>query len=367
MGSVTGMIGRIPILDVQPVIDCGRRPAKAVTGESFEVSAHRLPRRDTRCSARTWSCSDPDGRGQDADPHARARARDGSLRRRGHRRPRSGRWQFHVEAWGDPFAHWYHDAGIKIPRGQDVELMLAEGAVLFDRAARRVLAAGQRRARRRSQRGLRDPAIPPADRLAAAAGGRGHLDRRRLPAARASDPVKGIPRRRARGNGRFTAPGTSSSRRSEGVQIDPMGRREPISGTLRTAAQRLGAIAAMGFDVVYLPPIHPIGYTEGKAATTRSRPGRAIQARHGRSDRPRAVTTPSTLTSVRWRISTLSWRARARTRPGGRARPRAADLTRPPVGQGTSGMVHHQGRRLHCLRGEPAQEIPGHLPSQLRQ
>ena len=33
------MIGRIPILDVEPVLECGRRPAKAVTGETFEVSA----------------------------------------------------------------------------------------------------------------------------------------------------------------------------------------------------------------------------------------------------------------------------------------------------------------------------------------
>ena len=49
--------------------------------------------------------------------------------------------------------------------------------------------------------------------------------------------------------------------RSEGVQIDPMGRRAPASGTLRTAAKRLDAIAGMGFDVVYLPPVHPIGTT----------------------------------------------------------------------------------------------------------
>src|SRR6516162_5822129 len=39
VGSVTRVIGRIPILDVQPAVDCGSRPAKAVTGETFEVSA----------------------------------------------------------------------------------------------------------------------------------------------------------------------------------------------------------------------------------------------------------------------------------------------------------------------------------------
>ena len=39
LGSVTGVMGRIPILDVEPVVEEGRRPAKAVAGETFQVSA----------------------------------------------------------------------------------------------------------------------------------------------------------------------------------------------------------------------------------------------------------------------------------------------------------------------------------------
>ncbi len=52
--------------------------------------------------------------------------------------------------------------------------------------------------------------------------------------------------------------------RSEGAVLDPTHRRKPQSGTLRTAARRLDAIADMGFDVVYLPPVHPIGTTARK-------------------------------------------------------------------------------------------------------
>ena len=52
--------------------------------------------------------------------------------------------------------------------------------------------------------------------------------------------------------------------RSEGALVDPARRRKPRSGTLRTAADRLDAVADMGFDVVYLPPIHPIGTTARK-------------------------------------------------------------------------------------------------------
>ena len=49
-----------------------------------------------------------------------------------------GLWHFQVEAWGDPIAHWRHDAVIKVPRGLESELMLSEGALLFERAARGV-------------------------------------------------------------------------------------------------------------------------------------------------------------------------------------------------------------------------------------
>ena len=68
LGSVTSVIGRIPILDVQPAVDCGRRPAKAVAGETFQVSAtifregHGLigaaaVLRDPACPSGVWGSS----------------------------------------------------------------------------------------------------------------------------------------------------------------------------------------------------------------------------------------------------------------------------------------------------------------------
>src|SRR5262252_1975196 len=54
-----------------------------------------------------------------------------------------GLWHFRIEAWGDPIAHWRHDAAIKVPIGQDVDLMLSEGALLFDRAAREIAVPAQ--------------------------------------------------------------------------------------------------------------------------------------------------------------------------------------------------------------------------------
>jgi len=75
--------------------------------------------------------------------------------------------------------------------------------------------------------------------------------------------------------------------RSEGVRQDPMGRREPASGTLRSAAMRLESIAAMGFDVVYLPPIHPIGTTARKGRNN------ALVAAPGDPGSPWAIGSPA--------------------------------------------------------------------------
>jgi starch synthase (maltosyl-transferring) len=74
--------------------------------------------------------------------------------------------------------------------------------------------------------------------------------------------------------------------RSEGVQFDPMGRREPVSGTLRTAARRLEAVSQMGFDVVYLPPVHPIGTTFRKGRNN------TLEAKAGDPGSPWAIGAP---------------------------------------------------------------------------
>src|SRR5918999_5455483 len=130
------MIGRIPILDVEPVVNCGRWPAKAVTGESFEVSA-TVFREGHEMLGTGAVLRDPHGtvaplvHMRELTPGTDRYAAEVTV-------GAPGVWHFRVEAWGDPIAHWWHDAEIKVPRGQDVELMMAEGARLFGRAAEAV-------------------------------------------------------------------------------------------------------------------------------------------------------------------------------------------------------------------------------------
>jgi starch synthase (maltosyl-transferring) len=301
------VIGRIPILDVEPVLECGRRPAKAVTGETFPVSATVIREGHEMLGAGVvlrgpGGERTPVGYMRELAPGTDRYGADVTV-------PAEGLWHFQVEAWGDPIAHWRHDAAIKVPRGLEAELMLTEGALLFERAARGVRGsartgqaapAGERwanaaqaaraaRAARAALREvaaqLRDRALPPWDRLAA-------TSHPAVLAVLAQYPVRDMITRSARypvivhRQRALYGAWYEFFPRSEGVEIDPMGYREPRSGTFRSAARRLDAIADMGFDVVYLPPVHPIGTTARKGANN------ALEAAPGDPGSPWAIGGP---------------------------------------------------------------------------
>ncbi|HXW44830.1 MAG TPA: alpha-1,4-glucan--maltose-1-phosphate maltosyltransferase [Streptosporangiaceae bacterium] len=289
------MIGRIPILDVQPVLPPDSVPARAVTGETFVVTA-TVFREGHEMLGAGVVLTDPGG--VQSDPQPMRELAPGTDRYGADVTPdREGLWHFRVEAWGDPLARWQHDAGIKVPIGQDVDLMLAEGALLLDRAASDIQtprtmppdAARSARAARRAlaaaARLLSDADIPPLDRLAAAAS-------TEVAAALAAYPLRElltatedypllVHRQRALYGAWY-----EFFPRSEGAEVDPTHRRLPKSGTMRSAAKRLDAIADMGFDVVYLPPVHPIGSTARKGHNN------VLQAGRGDPGSPWAIGSP---------------------------------------------------------------------------
>ena len=172
------MIGRIPILDVEPVLPADGLPARAVAGETFQVTA-TVFREGHEMLGAAVVLTDPAGKDSPLLPMrelAPGTDRYGADVTVG----REGLWEFRVEAWGDPLARWRHDAAIKVPIGQDVELMLTEGAQLLARAAAQISAppsaspAEARAARAAGKalalaaRQLTDDETPPLDRLAAA-------------------------------------------------------------------------------------------------------------------------------------------------------------------------------------------------------
>ncbi|MYS80136.1 alpha-1,4-glucan--maltose-1-phosphate maltosyltransferase [Embleya scabrispora] len=254
---VTPRIGRIPILDVEPAVDGGTRPARAVPGETFHVGA-TVFREGHDAVAASVVLRDP--RGRTGAPTPMLPGAPGTDRVHASVTPTTeGLWSYAVEAWGDPIATWRHAAGIKIPAGLEVDLMLEEGAQLLERAAAGVPKKdGLRAIVLAAVDTVRDETRSPAERLAAARSAA--LDEvlaehplRELLTTSARHPLRVERERALYGSWYEFFP------RSEGAVVDPTGNRPPRSGTFRTAMERLPRIAAMGFDVVYLPPIHPIG------------------------------------------------------------------------------------------------------------
>ncbi|MGL5866224.1 MAG: maltotransferase domain-containing protein [Dermatophilaceae bacterium] len=253
-------VGRIPVLAVAPCVDGGARPAKAVVGEEFDVTA-TVFRDGHDAVAAAVVLTDPRGRTR-LLPMTCTNA--GLMTWTARVCPEAaGWWSYRVEGWSDPYGSWEHDAAIKVPADLDTELMLEEGARVLERAIAEVpRRKAQARVIRAAVAGLRDTTQTPLERLAA---GTAVAVRRELRERPLRDLVTAAPdlallveRERA-----LVGAWYEIFPRSEGARYDEVEHRW-TSGTLRTAAARLPAIAAMGFDVVYLTPIHPIGQSAKK-------------------------------------------------------------------------------------------------------
>jgi starch synthase (maltosyl-transferring) len=254
--------GRLGISDVAPVVSCGRYPARAVVGEHLPIAATVFREGHDAISANVaWR--GPDG---ETGPFIRmVPGVPGTDRWHATVVPTAeGAWTYAVEAWGDPVATWRHRVEVKIDAGQGPEDLandLEDGARLL-------------------QRGMRNVAPEGREVLEAAAAALRDTDRdlvHRVGPALAADvtallrdnPVRELLTRSPRYTvwvDRKQALYSSWYElfpRSEGAENQPDGT-PARHGTFKDAARRLPAIAEMGFDVVYLPPIHPIGRVNRK-------------------------------------------------------------------------------------------------------
>jgi len=190
-----------------------------------------------------------------------------------------GAYEYTLDAWIDRFGSWLKGLGAKAEAGQDVSSELLEGAELIQQAVGRHVSPGPK------EPGLPSRATdavgqvvldPPADnlRLLEIAD---VLRSNQPPLARLQ--VARNPSLRALMDARPDRSASTTYERALTVVVDPIRARfgawyemfprsctsDPRrSGTFREAESRLPDIAAMGFDVVYLPPVHPIGTTHRK-------------------------------------------------------------------------------------------------------
>jgi starch synthase (maltosyl-transferring) len=239
---------------VRPELDAGRYPVKRVVGDVFEVRADILKDGHDLLSARI-RYSGPEDAEWRTVPMRYEQNADQWIG--GFKVDRSGRWVYTVEAWTDRFGTWRSELQKKVGAGLDVSSELLEGAELIDAAARRARFGDARNALRAAALHVRDTHVPAAERVTAALDAQLHMlleDNYSPPdlTAYARELEVWVDRERAAFASWYELFPRSQT-------TDP--RRH---GTFLSTAASLPRIASLGFDVVYLPPIHPVGISARK-------------------------------------------------------------------------------------------------------
>lgn len=275
-----GQFGRINVMDITPTEERGIFPARVELGEPFEMTAQVFIEGRTKVGAtaivrnprgketmrRAMTCVNPGldrwtvmvkcGEHSDLKPWEDGYA---AVKRQ------LGEWTVTIEGWEDTYVSWLHDARIKVRVMDDVDNALNSGAELLARWAETPdtgLTARDRKTLEKAAETMADQTLSAEDRLAAG-------DNPTIAALHETHPLRdGISPSQPQ---RFKVERPKSSfaawyqffPRSEGATIDP-NTGKIIQGTLKTSMAGLERAAAEGFDIVYLPPVFPIGVTNRK-------------------------------------------------------------------------------------------------------
>lgn len=275
-----GQFGRINVMDITPAEERGIFPARVELGEPFEMTAQVFIEGRTKVGAtaivrnprgketmrRAMTCVNPGldrwtvmvkcGEHSDLKPWEDGYA---AVKRQ------LGEWTVTIEGWEDAYVSWLHDARIKVRVMDDVDNALNSGAELLARWAETPdtgLTARDRKTLEKAAETMADQTLSAEDRLAAG-------DNPTIADMHETHPLRdGISPSQPQ---RFKVERPKSSfaawyqffPRSEGATIDP-NTGKIIQGTLKTSMAGLERAAAEGFDIVYLPPVFPIGVTNRK-------------------------------------------------------------------------------------------------------
>jgi starch synthase (maltosyl-transferring) len=260
------LLCRVVIEGVRPEIDCGRFPINRVVNEDVVVTADiYADGHDTLAAAllfrrsglRPWQEAAMSPLGND---RWRGRFAVEEL----------GRYEYTIEGWIDRFGTWRHDLSKKFGAEQDVTSELLEGAGILGETARRVARnhSDNREFLTRTADRIGDENQPASERVALALSEHLLQTMSRYP-----------DRSRATRYDRVLEVVVEPERARFGAWYEMFPRSagtDPSrSATFDEAAARLPYIASMGFDVLYLPPVHPIGrsYRKGRNNALHAAPG----------------------------------------------------------------------------------------------
>ena len=310
------------IENLRPLVDGGRYPIKRVVGEDLVVEADIFKDGHDIVAAAVEMAR----RRRDATGTKRPMTHVDNDRWRGVcTLYENATYEYTVEAWTDIFRGWQHEFAAKFKAGiANLTSETLEGAALLDAAAERA-----------TMRPMRSGCVSSRSRCGPART-REINEHRAFRRARSAD-----------GDISRIAPARRNMRPPPRVIVDRI-ERGPRPGmnfsrarprAAATAARRF-AIAlprvddakAMGFDVIYFPPIHPIGHTnrKGRNNSVTCEPGEpGVPYAIGIEQRTAAGTRRSSLRSARWRIST-GWQAKS-GHAGWRSRSISRSIVRPII------------------------------------
>ncbi|CAN5671750.1 alpha-1,4-glucan--maltose-1-phosphate maltosyltransferase [soil metagenome] len=248
--------GHVIIESVEPQVDCGRYRAKAIAGDEVRVGADIYRDGPSVLAAAVRFRGPGDKKWSESRMTHVANDRwAGSFTP-----DRIGVWEFAVEGWTDRFATWRRDLVKRVEVGQDVDVELAEGAQILEDHLRAFPAAERKR--------VKEAIV--SLRLPAEKAGSSFEDVR-IKAALDEQTAELMSVHHSRSGSTVTKPTYQLTVDRELARFGAWYEFFPRStgkagehGTFDTATQELARIADLGFDIVYLPPIHPIGTTYRK-------------------------------------------------------------------------------------------------------
>ena len=257
--------GGIFIENLRPQVDCGQHRAKATVGESVRVSSD-IFRDGPHLLQAVVRYRGPSDRRWREEP-MRHLGNDAWV---GRFQPTEiGRYGYTVVAWTDHFGTWRRDFAKRVEAGQQIDVELEEGARMIE-ARLAAAPATDRLVLKRALQAIRGEHGP------------GDLSDPRVEAALGEDLLEAMHRSPDRSDSVAFRPvlelNVDRERARFGAWYEffprSTGKSPKEHGTFATAQKRLPEIARMGFDVVYLPPIHPIGRTHRKGRNNALEAGR---------------------------------------------------------------------------------------------
>ncbi|HEX5757663.1 MAG TPA: alpha-1,4-glucan--maltose-1-phosphate maltosyltransferase [Thermoanaerobaculia bacterium] len=257
---------RVVIEGVAPEIDGGRFPIKRVVGEAVVVEADVFADGHDALSCRLLYRREAESGWSESRMEALVNDRW----RGAFRVSEVGRWRYTLVGWVDPWTTWRRDLAKRVAARQDVAVDLRIGAELLRAAAARapeeeaeLLTGWAERLAAEADPGITLLELAAVDELVERHADRAHATLYERELGVVVDPERAL----------FSAWYEMFPRSCDGADAPPDG--EPPHGTFRACEERLPYVAAMGFDVLYLPPIHPIGRThrKGRNNDPRAEPG----------------------------------------------------------------------------------------------